>query len=299
MYIKIHRGTAQIGGCITEISSSTTRILIDFGEELPGSVSKREIDAAGILKGVDALFFTHYHSDHAGMLDKVPATMPIYIGPAAKDIMLILNKHLAGTFPEKSGLIPAVEGFCTYKPAQRITIGDISVTPFFTDHSAYDAYMLLVECGGKRVLHTGDFRTHGMKGKKVLPMLKKYVGRVDTLICEGTMLSRGSSYTPAEYDLRLKMEELPQKNVFLLCSSTNFDRIANFYHSRKKRPFVCDEYQKKELKAVSDHAKGKTSFYNFNKVYPYQSNNQKLHNWIMGSGIFALIRCNDFSKKTA
>ena len=34
--IKIHRGD-QIGGCITEIWTGKTRILIDFGEELPGS----------------------------------------------------------------------------------------------------------------------------------------------------------------------------------------------------------------------------------------------------------------------
>lgn len=34
--IKIHRGD-QIGGCITEIYTKTTRILIDFGEDLPGS----------------------------------------------------------------------------------------------------------------------------------------------------------------------------------------------------------------------------------------------------------------------
>ena len=34
MEIKIIKGTSQIGGCITEIKSKNTRILIDFGNDL-------------------------------------------------------------------------------------------------------------------------------------------------------------------------------------------------------------------------------------------------------------------------
>lgn len=36
MNIKIHRGLDQIGGCITEISTDTSRVFIDFGQNLPG-----------------------------------------------------------------------------------------------------------------------------------------------------------------------------------------------------------------------------------------------------------------------
>ena len=32
MKVKIIKGTNQIGGCITEISTETTKIIIDFGE---------------------------------------------------------------------------------------------------------------------------------------------------------------------------------------------------------------------------------------------------------------------------
>lgn len=35
MKITIHRGLNQIGGCITEISTEKTRILIDLGQNLP------------------------------------------------------------------------------------------------------------------------------------------------------------------------------------------------------------------------------------------------------------------------
>ena len=36
MKITAHRGLEQIGGCITEISTDTSRIFIDFGQNLPG-----------------------------------------------------------------------------------------------------------------------------------------------------------------------------------------------------------------------------------------------------------------------
>lgn len=37
MNIKVHRGLDQIGGCITEISTETSRVFIDFGQNLPGN----------------------------------------------------------------------------------------------------------------------------------------------------------------------------------------------------------------------------------------------------------------------
>ena len=37
MNIKVHRGLNQIGGCITEIWTNTSRVFIDFGQNLPGN----------------------------------------------------------------------------------------------------------------------------------------------------------------------------------------------------------------------------------------------------------------------
>ena len=36
MKLRILKGTNQIGGCITEISTGHTKIIIDFGEDLDG-----------------------------------------------------------------------------------------------------------------------------------------------------------------------------------------------------------------------------------------------------------------------
>ena len=53
----------QIGGCVTLISIDTTKICIDFGENLPGSKHKEELEVEGLISGeqqYDAVFFTHY-----------------------------------------------------------------------------------------------------------------------------------------------------------------------------------------------------------------------------------------------
>ena len=52
-------------------------------------------------------------------------------------------------------------------------IKEITITPYLIDHSAYGAYMFLIEVEGKRILHTGDFRNHGYKGKLLPTTLNK------------------------------------------------------------------------------------------------------------------------------
>ena len=44
MEIRIIKGTNRIGGCITEIISKNTRILIDFGNDLEDTKESFELD---------------------------------------------------------------------------------------------------------------------------------------------------------------------------------------------------------------------------------------------------------------
>ena len=66
MNLIIHRGADQIGGCITEISTENCKILIDFGSNLPGCKKEEltEEQVKSIIGNADAVFYTHYHSDH-------------------------------------------------------------------------------------------------------------------------------------------------------------------------------------------------------------------------------------------
>ena len=266
MNITIHRGINQIGGCITEIATANTRILIDLGQNLPdgdGNVVDKFANPRAIKKlthNVDAIFYTHYHGDHIGLFHLVPDTIPQYIGEVAKRVVLCKHKQLKFINERKERTekeLAIIEKMKTYKADEPLTIGDIKITPYFVSHSAYDAYMFLIDADGKRILHTGDFRDHGYLGKGLFPTIKYHIlkkGKIDFLITEGTMLSRYHEKVRHEYQLKLEMFEIldQYKNIFVFCSSTDIDRLATLYSAKKKikrRPFVCDDYQKDVLKS--------------------------------------------------
>ena len=75
MKIKVHRGSRQIGGSITEIYTEKTHIFIDFGSELntdpSDSTDKKMIEMMKQAK-CDAVLFTHYHGDHIGLIEDIP-----------------------------------------------------------------------------------------------------------------------------------------------------------------------------------------------------------------------------------
>lgn len=294
MIIKIHRGTHQIGGCITEIKTNNARIFIDIGEELPNAAKFTELDIDGVTSGeVDCggIFITHYHGDHVGLYSKVFAEIPIYMGEVSKEIYLALMTRIHADDIER------IEAFNTFKALDKIVIGDIVVTPLLVDHSAFDAYMFLIESEGKRILHTGDFRLHGFRGKAVIPTLEKYVGEIDVLITEGTSLSRENTNIIEERELQMSAKRILKDNkyVFVLCSSTNIDRIAAFYNATPRgKYFVCDDYQKGILDIVTKHAGDKTSLYNFQKVITYGEN---LDEKLRERGFCMIIRSTDYFRR--
>lgn len=266
MKIKIHRGLDQIGGCITEIWTDSSRVFIDFGQNLPGNgkTATSEEDAlmvADIIgnneKEHQAVFYTHAHEDHVGLFRYIPFEQ--YIGEGSKELLLIKYRTLLEGYEMAideshqlqegskeneelqeenyritKDLIDKLKAFKTWKRTalkespSPITIGDIRVTPFFTCHSIYDAHMFLVEADGKRIWHTGDYRQHGYMGKGLLPMLRRYATDIDVLITEGTMLKREDKCIH-ECEVSRKMESVMQafKYVFILASATDIERLAS------------------------------------------------------------------------
>jgi len=309
MHITIHRGINQIGGCITEIATNKTRILIDLGQNLldgEGTVVDEFANSKVIeqlTKNVDAIFYTHYHGDHVGLFHLVLDEIPQYIGKVAKEVMLCKHhrfKYIKEREERTKIEIPKINAMHTFEAKQTICVGDIKITPYFVSHSACDAHMFLIEADGKRILHTGDFRDHGYLGKGLLPTIEKYIlptGKIDFLITEGTMLSRLDEKVRHENDLKLQVMELMKqyKNVFVLCSSTDLDRLATFHAANlemKNRPFVCDKYQKDVLKIFSDSAGKHSPLFIFKKPYTFSDTNHKLTTWIKDQGVCMLVRAS-------
>ena len=314
MKITIHRGLNQIGGCITEIQSLCgTKILIDFGHNLPnGNYAAEDVyecpeNMDELLKECSAVFYTHYHGDHLGFAAEVHKRgVPQYMGPLAIRMMLHLNRHM--TFAENlkaraESNLEALNEFRSFSILDKVHIGDISITPFSVSHSAPDSYMFLIECDGRKVLHTGDFRDHGYLGKGLYPMLEKYIisAGVDVLITEGTNVGQTSKSVIPEDKIRQELQEIikKHKNVFILGSSADMDRLWSVHEAHRQsftgRPLVCDGYQKEMIEIFADAYRNSPRYYRFDmkEIYDFSPDNRKLLDWIREKGLTMLIRNSD------
>lgn len=140
--ITIYRGSHQIGGCATEISTGKHRVIIDFGANLPDNDNEDVMTDEELTETVfdgrpcDGILFTHYHGDHMGLYKKVPQNVPLYIGSAAKKILEILTEKLDSIPNTAEKGLPRIKDMECYIPGHKMVFGDIGITPFFVDHSA-------------------------------------------------------------------------------------------------------------------------------------------------------------------
>lgn len=275
MKLCIHRGTHQIGGIAAEISTASTRILIDMGDELsldPNFVSA-PLNIPGVTDGnghCDAVLFTHYHGDHTGQMLRIRPEIPIYAGALAKDIMRLSSAH---SWKKDEALCKRIETIRTFSAGVPFLIGDIQITPFCIDHSACDSYLFLIEADGKRLLYTGDFRLHGVRGNVMDKILDKRIGKVDVVVTEGTTVSRSEHEVVTEWDLqkRVKAYLRQYKYVFVLCATTNLDRIFALARAVPRGKYcICDDYQKMLVETVSKHWNGISSFYEMPKLLSFK-----------------------------
>lgn len=275
MKLCIHRGTHQIGGIAAEISTASTRILIDMGDEL--SLDPNFVSAPLHIPGVtdangryDAVLFTHYHGDHTGQMLRIRPEIPLYAGALAKDIMRLSSAH---SWKKDEALCKRIETIRTFSAGVPFLIGDIQITPFSIDHSAADSYLFLIEADGKRILYTGDFRLHGVRGKTMDKILDRRIGKVDAIITEGTTVSRTDGKTVTEWELQARVRNYLQqyKYVFVLCATTNLDRIFALARAVPRGKYcICDDYQRTLVETVSKHWNGISSFYEMPKLLSFK-----------------------------
>lgn len=256
----------QIGGCVTLISTDTTKICIDFGENLPGSKHKEALEVEGLTSGevqYDAVFFTHYHGDHIGRFNKILPGIPLYMSQMCRYALLNIYHALAKHDAQYKKQIEMLEDTTRNHvlwPRQTVQVGDIKVTPYTIDHSAEAAMMFLIETPDKRILHMGDFRTHGFMGEKLKKLLLHYVlglglssKPVDILITEGTNMTREEGELLTEDELLTQACALMReyKLVFCICSSTNFIRLRNFYRAARRahKIVLASRYMLEQVKS--------------------------------------------------
>jgi ribonuclease J len=251
--LTVHRATDQIGGnCIEIATDSGARIILDVGRPLDAPKA-----ATGLIPGtldmtspMDGVLISHPHQDHYGLLEEVPAEWPVFCGEATAALVRITS----GIFGQ-----PIERDFRSWQSGRPFSIGPFAITPYLTDHSAFDAHMLLIEVGGKRILYSGDFRTHGRKAKLVKRMMAAPPRDVDVLLMEGTNLGSDKP-SMSESDLEADFVALfreTEGRVFVAWSAQNIDRTVTLYRACLKtgRTLVVDLYTAEVLEKLAAYGK--------------------------------------------
>lgn len=279
MKIRIHRGTNQIGGCVTEYEHNGFKLFVDFGQQLSGTKTTGTLEIEGLTKGdlsKSILLVTHYHGDHIGCISSIPEDVPIYMGKIGCEIQRALSRHLLSVNSVHKSIVAKLDNVDTFSALEIIQHGEFKVTPLTIDHSAFDAYAFKIEAGGISVFHTGDFRTHGFRGRSMHKMLEKFVGKVDYVVCEGTNVSREGVALLSERQLQRSFEKLfrDNKGSVVYVSTTNIDRVFSLYHAAQRvgRPFYVDRFQKEIMNIVvqSNHEWSKSKLYHYCKYEPLE-----------------------------
>jgi ribonuclease J len=257
MQVRIHRGAHEIGGSCVEVEFAGGRLVLDVGKPL--SAGPREHVplppvpglADGSAPGLLAVLVSHPHLDHYGLVDQVHPSIPVYCG---REAAALVN---AARFFSPAG--PALLPTGHLQDGVPLHLGPFTVTPYLVDHSGFDAYALLVEAGGRRLLYTGDLRGHGRKARLFERMLSTPPAGVDTLLLEGTHVRPETADDGAsvltESDVELGMAATFRRTSGLpvvVSSAQNIDRLVTVYRAARRagRTLLVDLYTATVAQAI-------------------------------------------------
>ena len=249
MRLRIHRGTKEIGGTCIEVEAQGKRLALDVGLPLDApddeDAQERLLPAVSGFRERDdsllAVVLSHPHMDHYGLARHIRSVVPVYIGRDAHNILAAASRYVP------NGHAFAAPRFIENR--KTVEIGPIRVTPYLTDHSAFDAYALLIEADGKRVFYSGDFRAHGRKRKLFEAMIAHPPEGIDVLLMEGTTIGRTGTDEgfATEADLEREFVRTFRQThglSFVWTSSQNIDRLVTVFRAARRtgRVLLIDLY---------------------------------------------------------
>jgi ribonuclease J len=256
----VHRGTQQIGGTCIELACQGRRILLDLGLPLDAG----DVDPITLLPSVPglhepdanllALVLSHGHADHWGLAPYAKIHLQIVMGAATRRIL----RAAAAFVPRAIPLRTESDGTPDLEDRKTIHLGPFAITPFLIDHSAFDAYSLLIEVNGRRLFYSGDIRAHGRKAALFERLVSNPPRTVHAMLMEGSSLGRlgPGQVFPTEHEIENRLVERfgPDGFVGICASAQNIDRVVSIYRACKRtgRTLVLDLYALEVLAATGN-----------------------------------------------
>lgn len=246
----MHRGSVEIGGnCVEFEAADGRRLVVDVGRplwagrdhvvELPGAVAGTDASASTLC----GVVISHPHLDHYGLVDQIEPGVPVYIGREAASLL----EAAAFFSPITTAVNPA--GFLVHGVA--LEVGPFTVTPLLNDHSAFDAYSLVIEADGQRVYYSGDIRAHGRKRALFEQLVASPPTDIEVMLMEGTHVRADPTHDDADFEtedeLERRLVDIIRSTagaVALVGSAQNIDRLVTAYRAAKRtgREPVVDLY---------------------------------------------------------
>lgn len=276
MILTVYRGTKEIGGTCIEVARGGTRLVLEAGLPLVDAnrdsfdslkalrATRDELIAAGTIPPVrglftddapapDAILLSHCHLDHSGLIHHSRPEVPVYATRGTSKMMLA-----GGVFASRPSLDR--DRHRPISPGVPFRVGDITVTPFAVDHSAFSCVAFLLEAGSKALLYSGDLRRHGRKPGMIRALVEQVAPRnIDVLLMEGTHLGGEKEQGLSEFDLEEQVVELVRSAPALVLaafSPQDVDRLVTLYRAARRtgRTFVADAYAAFVLHLVTGEA---------------------------------------------
>lgn len=255
MKVCIHRGTQEVGGTCIEVESQGKRIVLDVGLPLEGTDSIESLPRVKGFRESDesllAVVLSHPHVDHYGLTRYLRPDIPMMMGVATERILK------AATLFTPTGT--TFKHVVHLEPGRTVNVGPFAVTSYLNDHSAYDAYSLLIAADGQRLFYSGDFRGHGRKAALFERFLKHPPSNVDALLMEGTTIGR------AGFENRFKTEQGLEQcfhehikstrgMVLVWTSGQNIDRLVTLFKACRKagQQLILDLYTAEIIRATEN-----------------------------------------------
>jgi len=148
-------GLGEFGKNVLWLRSGGASLLVDVGvsfpdETFPG-IDRIAPDLAALAgERIEAILLTHGHEDHIGALPLLRqwCDAPVYGLPFT---LALARRRLSESQAPLSRLHEVGSG-------QRLQMQGFAFTFFRVSHSVPDSAAILIEAGGRRILHSGDFK---------------------------------------------------------------------------------------------------------------------------------------------